>query len=134
MFPASFLSALLLALAVAGNPVVIRDSPVTLPLARNLNFTGTKSLLRHDQTRARMLFQRAAAISSDQFGAEGIINEPITNNVVSYTASIGVGTPPTTCTEYTDTVTITPKLVIKAQSIGVASSVTEITSPVSSAT
>lgn len=155
-------SLLLLALGVVANPVVINRSLVTLPLAKKYNFTSINNLLKHDQARARALKSRA-------FGKGGVpdtgINEPITNQVVTYIASVGVGNPPTNYslvvdtgssntwigsgnkkyvktnssvqtgdsvsvsygkgffsgTEFYDTVTLTPQLIIPRQSIGVAS-------------
>ncbi|KAG5651286.1 hypothetical protein H0H81_009203 [Sphagnurus paluster] len=162
MLPSSLLPVLFLALAVAGNPVVIRDSPITVPLARHLSSTGgARSLVRRDVDRARRL---VAKRSNSDFAARGIINEPVFNTGTHYTVSIGIGSPPVTYDllvesasantwvganqryirtstsvqtsdsvsvsygsgsfsgdEYTDTVTITPSLVIKGQSIGVAS-------------
>ncbi|EDR01383.1 aspartic peptidase A1 [Laccaria bicolor S238N-H82] len=154
-------SLLLLALGVVANPVVINRSLVTLPLAKKYNFTSINNLLEHDQARARALKSRA-------FGKGGVpdtgINEPITDQAVTYTASVGVGSPPTYYdllvdtgssntwigsgnkkyvktstsvqtgdsvyvsygkgyfygTEFYDTVTLTPQLVIQGQSIGVA--------------
>ncbi|GLB35829.1 putative peptidase A1 [Lyophyllum shimeji] len=103
MFPASLLSTLLLALAVAANPIVIRDSPVTLPLARRLNTTSIHNLLRHDQSRAKALRARAEAKASGNFHTDAIINEPVDNQAVTYIASVGVGSPATTYSLLIDT-------------------------------
>ncbi|KAG6919008.1 hypothetical protein DXG01_009718 [Tephrocybe rancida] len=126
MFPASsLLTTLVLALAVSANPVVIRDSLVKLPLARRLNTTSIHNLIRHDLARAKYLRTRGEAVAKGlEFdAAAAIVNEPVDNQAVSYIASVGVGSPATTCTEYTDTVTLASGLVIAGQSIGVASSV-----------
>ncbi|KAF8879852.1 aspartic protease [Infundibulicybe gibba] len=145
-----------LAHAVSANPVVIRNSPVTLPLSRRLNLTSVHNLLRHDQARARGLRARS------KLNIDAVINEPVDNQAITYIASVGVGSPAVTCTyigisntwvgagrtyvrtstafkqptrwssvtygsgsfsgtEFTDTVTIAPGLVIPDQSIGVAS-------------
>ena len=89
MFPTTLLTTLLLALSVAANPVLVNRSPVTLPLSRRVNLTSAHNLLRHDQARAKALQARGA-----------IINEPVDDQAVCYIASIGVGTPPTTCKYY----------------------------------
>ncbi|KAF5385370.1 hypothetical protein D9615_001228 [Tricholomella constricta] len=163
MFPVSMLSTLLLALAVSANPIVIRDSPVTLPLARRLNVTSIHNLVRHDVARAKALRARGEVKVSGDFHVDAIINEQVDNQAVTYIASVGVGSPPTSYsllidtgssntwvgatkayaktstsvqtsdrvsvtygsgsfsgTEFIDTVTITPSLVITDQSIGVA--------------
>ncbi|KAG6873220.1 hypothetical protein C0995_001574 [Termitomyces sp. Mi166 len=123
MFPASLLSTLLLVLTVSANPIVIRESQVKLPLARRLNVTSVHNLLRHDVTRAKFLRARAEAKLSgtSDFHTRAVIDEQVDNQAVTYIASIGVGSPATTCTEFTDTVTIANGLVIPGQSIGVAS-------------
>lgn len=46
---------LLLATSVLATPVVVRDSPVTLPFARRLNVTGGRDIMRMDQARAKSL-------------------------------------------------------------------------------
>ena len=87
-------SLLLLAVGVAANPVVINRSPVTLPLAKKYNFTSINNLVKHDQARAQALKSRAFRKGSvPDTGTD----EPITNQVVTYVASAGVGTPPTYC-------------------------------------
>ncbi|KAF8879842.1 aspartic protease [Infundibulicybe gibba] len=155
-----------LANAVSANPVVIRGSPVTLPLSRRLNLTSVHNLLRHDQVRARNLRARAERKLNPRSN-DAVINEQVDNQAVTYIASVGVGSPATTYellvdtgssntwvgatqayvktstsvqtanrvsvtygsgsfsgTEFTDTVTIAPGLVIPGQSIGVAATVT----------
>ncbi|KAG6876174.1 hypothetical protein C0993_005146 [Termitomyces sp. T159_Od127] len=101
MFAApSLLATLLLALAVSANPIVVRDSPVKLPLTRRLNVTSVHNLIRHDLARAKHLRARAEALSKgvspDVFSSDAIIDEPVDNQAVSYIASIGVGSPATT--------------------------------------
>lgn len=91
----SFLfSLLLLALIAAANPVVVNRFPVTLPLTRIINSTGVYNLLQRDQARAQALKNRAFGRGS---APAAIINEPVTNTVVTYVASVGVGSPATTC-------------------------------------
>ena len=102
MIPASLLVTLTLLLAltgnVAANPVIINRSPVTLPLLRVLNLTSTHNLLRYDQARAKALKSRGSSLKTGKdHDARAVINEPVDNQAVAYIASIGVGSPPTTC-------------------------------------
>ncbi|KAG1880106.1 aspartic peptidase domain-containing protein [Suillus subluteus] len=93
MFPAvSLLTTLLLALSIAASPVEIRNSPITLPIARRLNTAGgTVNLLQHDQSRVTAL----KAFGRDSLGRRtGSI--PVTNDAVDYIASVGIGNPATT--------------------------------------
>ncbi|KAH9903122.1 aspartic proteinase precursor [Cubamyces lactineus] len=86
-----------IAAAVAAKPVVIRDSPVTLPIARRFNATAAPNLLKADQARAKVLKEQGLARGKDaaSFKKAGIFDLPVTNGAVDYTASVGVGTPPT---------------------------------------
>ncbi|KAG2123653.1 aspartic peptidase domain-containing protein [Suillus cothurnatus] len=93
MFPAvSLVTTLLLALSIAASPVEIRNSPITVSIARRLNTSGgTINLLQHDQSRAAAL----KAVGKDTLGRRtGSI--PVTNDAVDYIASIGIGNPATT--------------------------------------
>src|SRR5882757_3592424 len=94
MFPfASLLTTLLLAMSIAASPVEVRDSPVTLPMARKLNLQGgTVNLLQHDPARATALKDRATSGVDRRATSIAVINE-----AVSYIAEVGVGSPPTTC-------------------------------------
>ncbi|KAG6840770.1 hypothetical protein C0991_004555 [Blastosporella zonata] len=92
MFPASsLLTTIVLALAVSANPIVVSDSPVTLPLARRLNTTSVHNLIRHDLARAKYLRARGQRLKFDADAT--VIKEPVDNQAVSYIASIGVGNP-----------------------------------------
>ena len=82
---------------VAANPVIVSRSPVTLPLSRILNLTSTHNLLRHDQARAKALKSRGSSKKGKDHDARAVVNEPIDNQGFTYVASIGVGSPPTTC-------------------------------------
>ncbi|KAH7886050.1 aspartic peptidase domain-containing protein [Phlebopus sp. FC_14] len=96
MFPAaSLLTALLLALSIAATPVEVRDSPVTLPFAKRISDTGGPiNLVQHDQARASALREHADAISSGKLNRR-TASIPVTNEAVSYIASVGVGSPAT---------------------------------------
>jgi len=101
MFPTTILTALLLALFAAASPVVqVRDSPITLPLSRRVNTTSAHNLLQHDVNRVKALKARSKAIHGGELTAEeaAIVNQPVDNQLVSYIASVGVGSPATTCT------------------------------------
>ncbi|OBZ76214.1 Polyporopepsin [Grifola frondosa] len=82
-----------LSLTARAIPLVVRDSPVTLPFARRLNFTGSATLLEIDQARAKAL--KARSQSQGKFDKSAVISVPATNQAVDYTVSVGVGTPPT---------------------------------------
>ena len=103
MLPATLLPSLLLALAVAANPVVVQRSLVTLPMSRRFNFTNF-NLLQHDQSRANALKAKGEAratgvsqLASDIAAVIRADSEPLDNHAVSYIASVGVGSPPTFC-------------------------------------
>ncbi|KAG2352456.1 aspartic peptidase domain-containing protein [Suillus spraguei] len=82
MFYTAFLLTLLLTLPIIGSPVEVRNSVVTLPLTRRLNFSnGTINLVQHDEARFR-----------DGRRADSI---PVTNTYFQYTAAVGIGSPPT---------------------------------------
>jgi cathepsin E len=100
MFPATLLTTLLLALSVAANPIVqFRNSPITLPVSRRINATSIHNILQQDQNRVKTLKARAKALQGGVLSPEeaAIVNEPVDNQAVSYLASVGVGTPATTC-------------------------------------
>jgi cathepsin E len=103
MFAASLLASALLCSVVSTTPVVVNNAPITLSLSRRLNLTGTGNLLLHDQARAKSLLARVGAgTDSNKISLPNLEIEPLDNQVVTYIAAIGVGTPPTTC-QYFDT-------------------------------
>jgi hypothetical protein len=73
---------------ISSNALVAQQNPVTLELLRFVNETGMRNLVAHDQARAKALRNRQGTASNV---------EPIINQVVCYTASVGVGSPPTFC-------------------------------------
>ena len=96
----------LLATSVAANPTVVQldNTPVTLPFALRINFTGTPDLVRRDQARARQFAKQSSSSTSDVV---------VTNSGVDYVASVGVGSPATYCASYQlipDKVSYTPFL------------------------
>lgn len=84
MLATTLLPTLLLALAVAANPIVVRNNFVTLPLSRRVNATSVVNVLRRDQARARALKTRASANFAQDLTKDAIIDEPVDNQVVSY--------------------------------------------------
>ena len=94
-FPA-LLAFAAVAIAVSAKPIVIRDSPITLPIARRANVTAMPNIVKADKARAQMLKARA------QGAGKGVVSDgkppfnfPVTNEASAYVASVGVGTPPT---------------------------------------
>ncbi|KAI0767720.1 acid protease [Fomes fomentarius] len=85
------LSALLFVVAVGltlpSEALIARKtaSPVTLPFARRLNFTGTANLLQLDQARAQALKDHAMT-RPGKFSRTPVINVPATNQVVDHVA------------------------------------------------
>jgi len=94
MFPFTSLSTtLLLALLAAASPVEVRDSPVTLPIARKLNLEGgITNVLQHDRARAAAFKERPQGSIDRRSGSIPVLNYPFV-----YTAKVGVGSPATTC-------------------------------------
>ncbi|KAJ8487063.1 hypothetical protein ONZ45_g14467 [Pleurotus djamor] len=93
---ASLLVAVFFAVCAAATPSVsIRDSPITLPLARKTNFTRSINLVKADQARARALWARAEAKATGNPSLlhNTVINEQISNQYVAYAASVYVGNP-----------------------------------------
>ncbi|KAI1786237.1 acid protease [Ganoderma leucocontextum] len=88
------------AVAVSAKPIVIRDAPVTLSIARRFNTTGVANILKADQARAKVLKVRSQTSNVASANAVGAVladvNVPVTNGAVTYTASVGVGSPATT--------------------------------------
>lgn len=93
----SLLSILLLALAVTANPIVVRDNLVRVPFAKRVNATNISNLLAHDQARAAALKAHGAAKASGQLSKDAVISIGVQNQAVTYVASVGVGSPATTC-------------------------------------
>jgi len=103
MFPATSLIALAtLALSVAASPAA-RGSPITLPIARRLNASnGPVNLHQRDQARAVALKARGQAIKEGKLDRRAT-SVPVTNEVDTYIAAVGVGSPATTYNLIVDT-------------------------------
>ncbi|KAG1904485.1 aspartic peptidase domain-containing protein [Suillus fuscotomentosus] len=100
MFPAaSLLTIIFLALSIAGSPVEIDNSPITLPIARRLNVSdGPINLLQQDKA-------RLTAFKDNSFSTQGgrTGSTPVTNAAVTYLIEVGIGSPATTYNLIVDT-------------------------------
>ena len=89
------LTSVLLALVVAAEPIVVKRSPVSLPLTRRININAdTQNLVQHDQARVKALKTNSEAKAA---GIPRQVSSPAINEAVQYIASIGVGSPATQC-------------------------------------
>jgi cathepsin E len=52
-------------------------------------------LVKHDLARAKALRSRGHAAAGEEFHEDAVVNEPLTNEAVTYIASVGVGSPAT---------------------------------------
>jgi len=88
---------------VFANPIVeIRENPITMPIAVRINATGAKNFVESQRARAQQLkaigLERAAARKARANGdntKRAVVSVPVTNEVVTYIASVGVGSPAT---------------------------------------
>lgn len=89
MFPKVMLtSLLLLAVHVAATPVAVRDTLITLPFAKQINSTGSGRIVQQDKARIQQI---VAKFNGDSELQEDVGSVPVTNQLVSYIASLGVG-------------------------------------------
>ena len=89
----ALLATVTLALSVAATPVVVRDSIVSLPLAKRFNATSALRLLEHDQRRASGLKALAHAKKARREGRSldaraSVISVPSVNEVVNYAVNV----------------------------------------------
>lgn len=84
---------LFLAINVGATPtpiVAVRDNLVTLPLAKKINITGSGQIVQQDKARIKQLIAKITnTVDPQQDSSVGSL--PVTNQVVSYIASVGVG-------------------------------------------
>ena len=100
MFPlaiASLTTFLLLIVSVATNPTVVRNSPVSLSLARRFDITGGHDLLKKDQGRAKNLVSIGKAKRLGRPPGESInIGDDITITILGVSGAqvrIGINAP-----------------------------------------
>jgi len=91
---------IVLATGVAATPIVDRGSqaPISLPITKKLNTTGRINFVQRDQERLRNLANVAARVN--EFSATTLDTIPdvsLDDTGVTYTTSIGIGSPPTYC-------------------------------------
>lgn len=91
------LTSILLALGIAANPIVVRNSLVSLSFARHLNITGSNDLVLRDQTRAKHLVSLSKAKLSDNLSADAIIGLNVINAAATYQTSVDIGSPANSC-------------------------------------
>ena len=103
MFPSSaFLSLLLLAVtSVSATPIQRDTKRFSLAFAAKVNGTGSVNIADADRARAASL--RANGLAKKNGKRDGTVS--VTNTAVTYTASVGVGSPPTQC-RFTATLSI----------------------------
>ncbi|CAK5284637.1 unnamed protein product [Mycena citricolor] len=87
----------LLSLPAAASPVAVENSFISLPISRQFNLTGSVNIVKSDLARVAHFKARTSK------GKRAVISEPVSNQVVSYIASVGVGSPATTYSLIVDT-------------------------------
>ncbi|KAJ7170197.1 aspartic peptidase A1 [Mycena filopes] len=97
MLALTLLPAILLALRVAAGPVLVEDSFISLPISRRFNLTGATTI--HQADLAHVASIKAGGAKNKR----AVVSEPVDNQVVSYIASVGVGSPATTYDLIVDT-------------------------------
>ncbi|KIP05511.1 hypothetical protein PHLGIDRAFT_119740 [Phlebiopsis gigantea 11061_1 CR5-6] len=84
-----------LALLTAATPVVVRQSPITIPLARRFNFTGTKTLRELDLARVQKLRSgtkfKSRPDAAPASASASSFPVTVVNGAVTYTAEVLVG-------------------------------------------
>ncbi|KAG2364351.1 aspartic peptidase domain-containing protein [Suillus spraguei] len=95
---AASLSILFLALSITGSPVEVRNSLVTIPLTRRLNFSNsTIDFLQHDKARL------AAFRGYNMHDRRADNSIPVKTSFFDYHVQVGIGNPPTTYSLVLDT-------------------------------
>jgi hypothetical protein len=91
-----FFRFLLFAVGIAAKSVIIRQGPVSLPLARHINVTGPNDLFQKDRARAKNLVANIQAIAGrDNPGTA--VSVGVSDVGVLYEVTVGVGNPATNC-------------------------------------
>lgn len=95
MFPSSaLLSLLLLAVtSVSATPIKREANKFSLAFAAKVNGTGSTNIANSDRARAAAL--RKNALAKNNGKRDGSVS--VTNTAVTYTASVGIGSPATQC-------------------------------------
>lgn len=86
-----FFTALLSVLLVFANPVIVNKPPISVPITKRVNLTGTSTLLERDQRRINNLRARAQAhLHGTPLSEDAVVNDPAINGVVDYTVTVCV--------------------------------------------
>ena len=96
----TLLALVMAAAAVSASPVVVRDSPISLPIARRFKETGPGAILAADKARAQVLKNVAHAKGSNASKRADVL---VSNANTYYSVQVGVGSPATTYTLLVDT-------------------------------
>ena len=91
MFTQLTVTVYLAVLAVA-SPLVVRKSPITIPLARRFNVTGSAKVLELDQARAKSFKSGVRTTHTHahtgKTSSAATVPVPVTNGAVTYTAAV----------------------------------------------
>ena len=91
---ASLIPLVVLATGVAAGPTVIRDdSHISLPISRHLNPNGKLGIIQRDRKRLNNLVSDGKRSST----WHETHNLPLNDTGIVYSASVGIGDPPTHC-------------------------------------
>lgn len=86
MFTRYLTTLLILALSVAATPVVVRDEPISLPVAKRVSSGGPVNLARRDRARAKELMDALDDAHGSQRPHSGTV--PVNNTGVTYVAQV----------------------------------------------
>ena len=89
------------AIVATASPVVVRDSPVSLPLARRIASTGSAKIIEQDQARAALLKNVGHGKRTGE--SKRAPDLQAVNALSHYTVEVGIGEPATTYTLLVDT-------------------------------
>jgi hypothetical protein len=90
---ASLTPLVVLATRAAAGSTVIRDYPISLPISRHLSHNGNLGIIQSDQKHLNNLVSDGKHSSSTH-------SLPLNNTGIVYSASVGIGDPPTYCESY----------------------------------
>jgi cathepsin E len=79
------------------NPIIVRDSLVSLSFARNLNVTSSNNLVLRDLSHAKHLVSLSNDKQGDNLSADPVVGVDVTNVASIYQVNVGVGSPATSC-------------------------------------
>ena len=78
-----------LSLVAAASPLVVRNSPISIPLARRFNLTGGTKIADLDRARAQSFKSGArTAHAKTNPASDAIVPVPVVNAAVTYTATV----------------------------------------------